>query len=88
MHYATIAVQTMPCLFACTQACTVHLRGPGRISYVMGKFSPDAAAARAILDFAAHYAKSVDGCVPYGDWPDGVMGHFITRSPPEGFVAD
>jgi len=86
-RYAAIAVQEMPCLFACKDFCTVHLRAPGKVSYVLGRFTPDEEAARAILDYAAHYAASEFGRVPFSDWPEGVKGHFITRSPPEGFVA-
>jgi predicted metal-binding protein len=87
-RYDGVAVQEMACLFACKDHCTVHLRAPGKISYVLGRFAPDLAAARAILDYAVHYAASAQGEVPYADWPEGIKGHFITRSPPEGFVAD
>jgi len=86
-RYARIAIQDMPCLFACGDHCTVHLRAPGKISYVLGRFVPDEEAARAILDYAVCYAGSDHGRVPYADWPEGVKGHFITRSPPEGYVA-
>ncbi|MDI1295021.1 MAG: DUF1636 domain-containing protein [bacterium] len=86
-RYAAIAVQSMPCLFACQESCTVHLRAPGKVSYVLGRFTPDEDAARAILDYAVHYAASDHGRVPFGQWPQGVKGHFITRSPPEGYVA-
>ena len=78
-RYAGIAVQEMSCLFACAEYCTVHLRAPGKVSYVLGRFSPDEAAARAILDYAVHYAASEHGEVPFRDWPEGVKGHFITR---------
>lgn len=84
--YARVAVQEMPCLFACGDFCTVHLRAPGKVGYVLGRFQPDEAAARAILDYAALYAGSDAGQVPYRDWPEGVKGHFITRTPPPGFV--
>ena len=87
-RYDEVEVQEMPCLFACTDFCTVHLRAPGKVSYVLGRFAPDEAAARAILDYAAHYAKSAYGSVAFEDWPEGVKGHFITRSPPEGFVTE
>lgn len=83
---AGVAVQEMPCLFACQRHCVVHLRAPGRIGYVLGGFAPDRDAARAILEYAALHAHSCDGVVPYGQWPEGVKGHFITRTPPEGFV--
>lgn len=87
-RYAGIAVQEMPCLFACTEHCTVHLRAPGKVGYVLGRFAPDDDAARAILDYAVHYAASEHGRVPFKQWPQGVKGHFITRTPPAGFVAE
>ncbi|HEX7782687.1 MAG TPA: DUF1636 domain-containing protein [Sphingobium sp.] len=84
--YAGVMVQEMPCLFACTEFCTVHLRAPGKVGYVLGRFEPGEQSARAILDYAAHYAASDHGRVPFAKWPQGVKGHFITRTPPEGFV--
>lgn len=87
-RYAGIAVQEMPCLFACSEFCTIHLRAPGKIGYVLGRFNPDEEAAAAILDYAVHYAASEHGRVPFKQWPQGVKGHFITRTPPPGFVAE
>lgn len=84
--FAAIAVEEMPCLFACQRHCAIHVRGPGKVGYVLGDFAPDAAAARAILDYAARHAASEEGVVRYADWPAGVKGHFIVRVPPEGFV--
>lgn len=87
-RYADIAVQEMPCLFACQDFCTVHLRAPDKVGYVLGRFTADEASARAILDYAVHYAASAHGRVPFALWPEGVKGHFITRTPPPGFVAE
>ncbi len=87
-RYARVAVQEMPCLFACSDFCTVHLRAPDKVGYVLGRFTPDEEAARAILDYAVEYAASEHGRVPFANWPQGVKGHFITRSPPPGFVAE
>lgn len=87
-RYAGIAVQEMACLFACQDFCTVHLRAPDKIGYVLGRFGGDADAARAILDYAVHYAASEDGRVAYALWPEGVKGHFITRIPPPGWIAE
>jgi predicted metal-binding protein len=81
-----VAVQAMPCLFACTRHCAVHIRAPGKVGYVLGDFAPDEDAARAILEYAARHAASAEGQVPYREWPQGVKGHFITRTPPEGFL--
>lgn len=83
---ARVAVQEMPCLFACQRHCVVHMRAPGKVGYVLGGFRPAEDAARAILEYAARHSASAEGVVPYGEWPDGVKGHFITRTPPEGFV--
>jgi predicted metal-binding protein len=79
-----VAIQEMPCLFNCTQHCSIHLRAPGKIGYVLGRFEPTAEAARAILDYAMAYAASDEGVVPYRQWPEGVKGHFIVRLPPAG----
>lgn len=86
-RYAGIAIQDMPCLFACADHCTVHIRAPGRIGYVLGRFTPDEEVARAILDYALRHAQSADGRVAYAGWPQGVKGHFIVRVPPAGYVA-
>lgn len=84
--YAGVAVEEMPCLFACSAGCAVHLRAPGKIGYVLGHFEPSEAAARAILDYAVAHAASGEGQVPYRSWPEGVKGHFLVRTPPEGYV--
>ena len=80
-HYAGIAVESVACLWACAEHCVVNLQAPGKVGYIAGRFAPDAEAARAILDFAVGYAASEDGGVPYRDWPEGVKGHFIARTP-------
>lgn len=85
-HYDGIAIQEMPCLFACSDHCTVHIRAPDKIGYVLGRFAPDEEAARAILEYAVHHAASEHGKVPFSKWPEGVKGHFITRIPPAGFL--
>ena len=87
-RYAGIAVQEMACLFACQDHIAVHLRAPDKVGYVMGRFHGDDASARAILDYAVHYAASDHGRVAYSLWPEGVKGHFLTRTPPPGFVAE
>ena len=81
-----VAVQEMACLFACQRHCTVHIRAPGKLGYVLGDFEPGEEAARAILDYALRHGESAEGQVPYRQWPEGVKGHFITRTPPEGFL--
>jgi predicted metal-binding protein len=87
-RYAGVDVQEMPCLFACSDHCTVHIRAPGKVGYVLGRFTPDEDAARAILDYAVAHAASEEGRVPFREWPAGVKGHFIVRVPPAGYVAE
>ena len=81
-----LAVEEMPCLFNCGQHCSIHVRAPGKIGYVLGRFEPTGEAARAILDYALAYMASEEGVVPYRQWPEGVKGHFIVRVPPVGKV--
>jgi predicted metal-binding protein len=83
---AGVAVQDMPCLFACKRHCAVHIRAPGKIGYVLGDFVPDREAARSILAYAAAHAASEEGVVRYAEWPEAVKGHFIVRTPPEGYL--
>jgi predicted metal-binding protein len=83
---AGIAVQEMPCLFACQRHCVVQVRAAGKVGYVLGDFVPDREAAHAILTYAVRHAASEEGVVRYAEWPEGVKGHFIVRTPPEGYV--
>ncbi|TBU97193.1 hypothetical protein DNJ95_06575 [Stutzerimonas kirkiae] len=69
------------CLMACQRHCSVLLRAPGKIAYVLGDFQPDQAAAQALLDYAEHYRISNSGQVPFRDWPQGIKGKFIARIP-------
>lgn len=73
----------MPCLFACTDLCTVHLRAPDKVRQVPGRFTPREEAATAILDYAVHYAESEHGRLPLKQSPQGVRGPFIIRTPPQ-----
>jgi predicted metal-binding protein len=79
---ADFRVTSTRCLMACDQHCTVHLRAPGKINYVIGRFEPTGDAAAAIVDYAAKYQLSATGQVPYSTWPQGIKGHFIARTPP------
>lgn len=82
----SFSIEGMPCLFACSRHCVIHLRAPGKIAYVLGDFAPTAEAAAAVIDFFTHYMASAHGVVPYKDWPEGVKGHFIVRIAPDGHV--
>lgn len=83
---AGVRVDEMPCLFACQRHCVVQVRAAGKVGYVLGDFVPGREAAHAILTYAARHAASEDGVVRYAEWPDGVKGHFLVRTAPEGYV--
>jgi predicted metal-binding protein len=57
------------------------LQAEGKLTFVLGMFTPDADAADAIAEFARLHAESPNGYVPYRDWPSGVKGHFRARLP-------
>jgi len=79
-----INVRRKSCLMGCDRHCNIAIQAKGKLSYVMGKFTPDAEAAQAILDYAKAYGESKTGQVPYKQWPQGVKGHFVARIPPLG----
>lgn len=77
-----VTLSSVRCLWACKRSCAVHLRAPGRAGYVLVELLPTAEAARALLDYAAMYGDSVDGGVPFKQWPQPLRGHFLCRIPP------
>ena len=79
---AGIAVRRQSCLMGCDRHCNIAIQGEGKLSYVLGRFTPDAEAAQAIVDYAKAYSESKSGQVPYKQWPQGVKGHFVARIPP------
>lgn len=70
------------CLWSCEQSCSVLLQDSEKVSYLTGKFNPDAEAANAILDWFALHGKTDDGNVPLEQWPKAMYSHFIARIPP------
>lgn len=82
--YAAITVAPVACLWSCAHGASAQLHAAGKVGYIMGGFAPGDA--RALLDFAAAYATSADGEVPYAAWPAGIHGHFIARTPPPGLM--
>ena len=78
----SVTLSSVRCLWACKRSCAVHLRSPGRAGYVLVELTPTAETARALLDYAALYGESVDGGVPFKQWPQPLRGHFMCRIPP------
>ena len=69
------------CLLGCDYACNIALQAPGKLTFVLGMFEPMQDAAQAIVDYACKHAESVNGYVPFREWPQGVKGHFRARLP-------
>lgn len=76
-----VDVQSVRCLWACTRSCAVLVRSSSRPGYVIAGLEPTEVSARALLDYAALYAASADGAVPYKQWPAALKGHFLCRIP-------
>ena len=82
--HASIRIVRHECLWACRRSCAILIGSKGRTGYLAGDFTPDAAAAEAIGRWALAYEGTEDGAVPYGQWPEGIKGHFIARIPLAG----
>lgn len=76
-----VAVRRFSCLMGCDHHCNAAVSAAGKMGYVLGGFAPDAAAAAALVEYAAKHAASEAGVVPYREWPQGVKGRFISRTP-------
>jgi predicted metal-binding protein len=76
-----VDVSSVRCLWACKKSCAVAIRSPSRVGYVIAELEPTDVVARALLDYAARYARSEDGAVPYKEWPAALKGHFLCRFP-------
>ena len=77
-----IRVRRHSCLMGCEHHCNIAIRDTGKLTYVLGRFEPNADSAEAIAEFAAGFNASETGRVPFREWPQGVKGHFVSRVPP------
>lgn len=77
-----ITVRRHSCLMGCDNHCNIAIRAKGKLTYVLGRFEPNSDSAEAIAEFAAGFAASPTGRVPFREWPVGVKGHFVSRVPP------
>jgi predicted metal-binding protein len=76
-----VEVSSVRCLWACKKSCAVAIRSVSRVGYVIAELEPTEVVASALLDYAARYARSEDGAVPYKEWPAALKGHFLCRFP-------
>lgn len=78
---AGITVRRQSCLMGCERHCNIAIQGDDKLTYVLGKFAPDADSAAAIVEYAERHVESETGQVPFKQWPQGVKGHFVARIP-------
>lgn len=76
-----LQVRRQSCLMGCERHCNTAIGGPGKLTYVLGKFQPEAASAEALVEYAQLHLESETGQVPFKQWPQGVKGHFVARIP-------
>ena len=79
-----IEVRRQSCLMGCERHCNTAITAPGKLTYVLGMFTPTDASAEAVVEYAEAHAASETGRVPFKQWPQGVKGHFVARIPPLG----
>lgn len=76
-----LAVQRQACLMGCERHCNTAIAADGKLTYVLGRFTPSDTSAEAVVEYAEKHAASETGRVPFKEWPQGVKGHFIARIP-------
>lgn len=81
---AEIQIKRQACLMGCDRHCNTAITAPGKLTYVLGMFTPTDASAEAIVEYAQAHAASETGRVPFKEWPAGVKGHFVARIPALG----
>ena len=74
-----VTVKPVECLSACKFGPTIALSGPDRWSYLYGPVTEDDAAL--ILDYAAAFAATPDGIVPWRERPSLFRKNVIARLP-------
>ena len=79
-----IEVRRQSCLMGCDRHCNTAITAPGKLTYVLGMFSPTEASARGVVAYAQAHAASDTGRVPFKQWPVEVKGHFVARIPALG----
>lgn len=77
-----LQVRRQSCLMGCERGCNVAIQARGKLTYVLGRFTPQKDAAAGIVEYAALHAQSTSGQVPFRQWPTAIKGHFVARIPP------
>ncbi len=78
---AGVETRRHACLMGCSHGCNVAIQSEGKLTYVLGRFAPEAEAATGIAEYARLHAESENGQVPFKQWPLAIKGHFVSRIP-------
>ena len=76
-----IRIQPVECLLNCNHGCNIALRSDGKWSYHFGDLDP-ATQVENILSLAALHQVTADGEVPWGNRPEAIKRHAVSRIPP------
>ncbi len=76
-----IVVMPQACMWNCTKPCSVVLQDEARFSYITGSNTPDEEQAEALVQWFDAHGATVDGVVPFKQWPQKMRGHFVARIP-------
>jgi len=69
------------CLMGCSHGCNIAIQAQGKLTYVLGRFTPDQEQAAGIVEYARLHDESAKGQVPFRQWPKAIKGHFVSRIP-------
>lgn len=67
---ADVALRIVACLRGCLHPATVSLRAPDKVSLRLSRLRPEDA--DAIVELLETYARSADGKLSAGQWPNGL----------------
>lgn len=76
-------IQTLHCLGACKQPCTIAFAASGKWRLRFSRLCPDHLSA--VLATAAIYCRSADGLIARSDLPEAIVNCFSAASP-EGLM--
>ena len=80
--HQNIKTRRVSCMMGCQRGCNISIQGHDKLTYVLGRFEPNADDASAIIEYADKYHETETGRVPFREWPQGVKGHFTSRTAP------
>ncbi|WP_416676099.1 DUF1636 domain-containing protein [Egbenema bharatensis] len=78
---ATINLQPVRCMGACSHACAAAFMAPNKLTFILSQLSPTDSVSD-LLEFSRQYTAALDGRVPYKDRPATVKQNIHAVLPP------